>query len=411
VSDQALRDFARTQEARHPEIEGQLTADEAREFSALRAAIGLALAGPDATDPNPGVLWSPRSRVLSLLQSLMAERSLAERPERRDEVQYDDRDLVRWALSLVHWVRRFRPRPFIVADGPHAETVPDDLRLALFADWGTGRYGAPVIGATLKAFPDPLYAVLHLGDVYYAGTPKEFRDNLTAYWPTRPGTRSLLLNGNHEVYGGDQAYYDALDGLGQPCSYFAWQNEHWLICALDTAYKDHQLFGGQPDWLRQVVDQAGARKVILLSHHQPFSAFGDGSGPILVDQLRGLLEPGRIHAWYWGHEHRCVVYDAHPSWGTLGRCIGHGGYPYFRVQGRPEWATEAGEAGSTWYRFVGADSMPGGRVLGDDNPYVEGQANRYGGQGFVLLTFAGDRCVETYCRPDGTPTLSQELKS
>ena len=32
----------------------------------------------------------------------------------------------------------------------------------------------------------------------------------------------------------------------------------------------------------------------------------------------------KIFAWYWGHEHRCALYDQHPKWGVFGRCIGNG---------------------------------------------------------------------------------------
>jgi hypothetical protein len=40
--------------------------------------------------------------------------------------------------------------------------------------------------------------------------------------------------------------------------------------------------------------------------------------------------PGKIVAWYWGHEHLGVIYDRSETWGIHGRCIGHSGFPYFR---------------------------------------------------------------------------------
>ena len=49
---------------------------------------------------------------------------------------------------------------------------------------------------------------------------------------------------------------------------------------------------------------------MLLSHHQLFSAFG-GQGEKLQNRLETVLETGRIDAWLWGHEHRCVVYEPH----------------------------------------------------------------------------------------------------
>jgi len=40
-----------------------------------------------------------------------------------------------------------------------------------------------------------------------------------------------------------------------------------------------------------------------------------------------LTQVKAITAWYWGHEHDCIIYDRHPETGMLGRCIGHGGIP------------------------------------------------------------------------------------
>ncbi len=84
-------------------------------------------------------------------------------------------------------------------------------------------------------------------------------------------------------------------------------------------------------WLEQIVQRAGDRKVVVFTHHQPYSLF-DSQGPKLVSKLARLLSARSLFAWYWGHEHRCVLYDQHPAWGLHGRCIGHGGYPYFRDQ-------------------------------------------------------------------------------
>ena len=39
----------------------------------------------------------------------------------------------------------------------------------------------------------------------------------------------------------------------------------------------------------------------------------DDQGPKLRIALADLLNTQRIHAWFWGHEHRLVLYDPHPS--------------------------------------------------------------------------------------------------
>jgi hypothetical protein len=45
-----------------------------------------------------------------------------------------------------------------------------------------------------------------------------------------------------------------------------------------------------------------------------------------------LLLP-QVYAWFWGHEHRCVVIGDHM--GIKARCIGHGGIPSTVPYGAP----------------------------------------------------------------------------
>src|SRR5262249_54769000 len=123
------------------------------------------------------------------------------------------------------------------------------------------------------------------------------------------------------------AYFDhVLPSFGQGSSYFALQNKNWLFVGLDTARTDHDLDSQQVAWLKAVVQQAGTGKLVLFSHHQPFSRL-DAQGPKLQAALADLLHGKAITAWYWGHEHNCIIYDAHASFELLGRCVGHGGIP------------------------------------------------------------------------------------
>src|SRR5262249_41446364 len=152
---------------------------------------------------------------------------------------------------------------------------------------------------------------------------------------------------------------------------------------LDTGYYEHDLAMGQAEWLEGLVAGAGGRKVILFTHHQPFS-LAEKQGPKLVEKLGALLERRRIFAWYWGHEHRCVLSAPHPAWGLRGRCIGHGGYPYFRT--RPAGAEPARQTGDfTWYRLRPRNLIPGGLLLDGPNPYVAGHEQQYGPNGYAVL--------------------------
>lgn len=48
----------------------------------------------------------------------------------------------------------------------------------------------------------------------------------------------------------------------------------------------------------------------------------------LFDWLKRI----RTHAWYWGDEHHCILYDKRPIWNLHGRCIGHTRIPLFPRQ-------------------------------------------------------------------------------
>jgi hypothetical protein len=239
---------------------------------------------------------------------------------------------------------------------------------------------------------------MHLGDVYYSGDDGEMKTRFLDVWPNVQGALSRGLNGNHEMYTGGKAYFDvALNHFRQPASYFALQNNHWLLACLDTAYADHDLAGDQASWLTNLIAQAGDRKVVLFSHHQPFSLM-DVQGPKVVQKLQVHLTAGRIYAWYWGHEHHCVIYDPHPVWGLRGRCVGHSGFPEFR---KTDWG--AAPAQPTWHRLNQTSDSPGGSVLDGRNEYIEGHETEYVPHGYVTLEFENSTMTEIVHRADRTP--------
>jgi hypothetical protein len=178
--------------------------------------------------------------------------------------------------------------------------------------------------------------VIHLGDVYYSGWPGEYQKRFLAPWPVDTAKKdqigSWILNGNHDMYSGGKGFWET--ALADPrfhrqqnYSYFCLENDHWKIFGLDTAYDDHALKDPQAAWVKAGMDAAPGKQILLFSHHQPFSAYEKG-GPKLVKKLNAVLNTGRITAWFWGHEHRCVLYDGHQKVG-FGRCIGHGGVPVY----------------------------------------------------------------------------------
>ena len=81
-----------------------------------------------------------------------------------------------------------------------------------------------------------------------------------------------------------------------------------------------------------IIAQAGDRKVVLFSHHQLYSHFENtGRKAVGHPGFGEILRSERIFAWYWGHEHRCSIFEgATRISGYSGRCIGHSGMPESR---------------------------------------------------------------------------------
>jgi len=237
------------------------------------------------------------------------------------------------------------------------QTSSDTVTLALLSDWATDTPESDRIGYLVRDY-DPDYT-LHLGDVYYVGTPQEVAANFThpeASWHYGK-YGSLALSGNHEMYSNGKAFFKELlpsmkirtpDGgfKTQQAGFFCLEHEHWRIIGLDTGYNSTNrpflevLF--KPDcnlrdehlaWLQDVVhlnDVSDTRGLIFLSHHPYFSSFRDDH-PVVGRQLRKVFgDAARPVLWFWGHEHRLSFYDKYgfsdgvQAWG---RCVGHGGMP------------------------------------------------------------------------------------
>lgn len=228
-----------------------------------------------------------------------------------------------------------------VIDDPRK--LPAKATVAVVGDWGTGQDAAKlVLKQIANKNPD---VVIHLGDIYYAGTQFEITNYFLKIWQQVLNLGEKLdriptfsLTGNHDMYSGGAPYYQMIQQLGQPASYFCLRNPSWQFIALDTGYNDHNPAGGgagatylrdtEVTWLTDKINSAGGRRTILLSHHQLFTAFdsidGHETNLRLYPQVAPLLP--QVAFWLWGHEHNFVVYDAYQG---LARscCLGHGAFP------------------------------------------------------------------------------------
>lgn len=371
--------------------------------------LGHGLQVLEAEEIHPEVLVSPRNRTVSLLQAYIAKQAATDANRDRVlkpvapggfEAKFNQYDILGWVGSFFHWWRGLFPRDFIDWDG-RIDPIGNPARVALLSDWGTGLYGAPVCSDSIENDPRGFQSILHLGDVYYAGSRSEVKDNFLQHWPSVDQAVNRSLNGNHEMYTGGRGYFELLlPAFRQQSSFCVMQNDYWTLVGLDTAYDEWSLEGDQVKWLRRVVDDSGDRKTILFSHHQPFSILGDiDREPKFVGQLANLLDQGKIFAWYWGHEHECILYDPHMAWGFLGRCVGFSGFPQFRK------VEQLGPTPSDleWKRLERHNPVvPGAKVLNGPNKYIRGYESEYVPHGYLVLNFDGPRLVEQIYDADGT---------
>ena len=360
------------------------------------------------------VLITVQDRDASLLQSRIAEDAAAGPPLPAGgiEAQFGEGatggDIWGWIRSVFDHIDESKWHSIVRPPDDKVGTLADTGHIAVVGDWGTNLYGAPVSSASIKRIGG-YELLLHLGDIYYSGTKAEAKQRFLDAWPTGAGKVSRALNGNHEMYSGGFAYFeDILPKFKQPSSYFALQNNNWLLIGLDTAHTDHALDTQQVAWLKSVVQKAGQRKVILFSHHQPFSRL-DKQGPKLQTALADLFQKKAITAWYWGHEHYCIIYDKHPTFGLLGRCIGHGGIPSPRKIQVIDAPADQRLSGVAWKRLAASPDAPCCLVLDGPNPLVKGEEEKFGPHGYLTLDFDGSKLIERVHLPDGTEIFKGQV--
>src|SRR5579863_4502464 len=334
-------------------------------------------------------------------------------------------NLIPWVWNYLKSVFRVRYKPFPTyppgASGVYPLRAADGgnvIKIAIAGDWGTGTLEADTVAHSMRN-GNPDYT-LHLGDVYYVGGAPEIEENCLGKctkhytgvtWP-HGSQGSFSMNGNHEMYGGGEAYFKVfLPTLGianppqkQLTSFFCLETPCWRILVIDTGYNsvglpilgaipwvnrmswigaNCRLEDGLIAWLREVVQpQKNVKPTLLLSHHQYYTAFNDQAYTVPAIQLTEFF-PAQELVWMWGHEHRMAIYDAFAleSGGGLrayGRCLGHGGMP---VEVSTPKDFDTSKAPLTFY-----DASQ--HQLNDGTPV--------GRNGFVILTLNGSTITFDY---------------
>jgi hypothetical protein len=245
------------------------------------------------------------------------------------------RDKFRWHNSPNHATSRF----IYSLKEPTAASPVD---IALFSDFGTGRYHSRYIAKRLRTREFP-YAI-HLGDVYYAGRRSEFEKYFAAPLdPILADTTLFALNSNHEMYSAGIPYFESMDQRKaehpakqlQEGSYFCLRSERFQVVGIDTAYfgkgryEELELL----DWLANTLREGrnAGRANILLSADQPYGYGHSGQTKLLSKDLSHLVkEEQLVDLWFWGNTHYCALFDSAATSPFVGCCIGHAGYPYDR---------------------------------------------------------------------------------
>lgn len=380
------------------------------------ASLDASIAAAQAEDHASPESYQSHDKLTSLVQSSMngTLRTHSHIGDRLPAVLnlFGQGNAVVWApTGIAALLEHFKGKaPFKRATDKSKITIPAQCKIAILGDWGADNDHAQTMG-TLVQQQTPDYLV-HLGDIYYSGSEPEctkFIEN----WPLRDASgqpkqgASFSLNGNHEMYSEGRYYFSTvLDGLGQEASYFQLSNDWWQFLGFDTAYVPFTISGGakddnlqcQWDFVVGCINSSPAKKNVLLSHNQPVSAFlketADGA-PLREEYARliAATRPNAVYGWFFGHEHRCTIYDdaATPY---KARLLGNGAIPH---DPQTETAPQT-------------DSKSGARAT----PFVAANHGRLNGGPlaictFALLTLNRDQLTIDYINEDGSRFFQQEV--
>jgi hypothetical protein len=127
---------------------------------------------------------------------------------------------------------------------------------------------------------------------------------------------------------------------------------------------------------------------MLLTHHQPFSVY-EKPARTMNKKLAPVLEAaGGVKAWFWGHEHRFLLYGNNAGV-EYGRLLGNGGVPV--------------------YMLHGDDGKYPAPAIFEDRRYIPKTLGleRWAYFGFAVLDFTGKRVDVAYFDETGAQSYSK----
>ena len=275
------------------------------------------------------------------------------------------------------------------SNNPAVLKINNNETLALFSDYGSGDYEGSNVASTISGHIkslNPGYSI-HLGDVYYSGSGDEYQKNLLDLWPEGKHG-NFTMNGNHDMLDGANGYFDV--ALKHPffekqqgTSYFAFENDYWVVVGLDTSYYADKSggygYGSLVDHAQKEFLEVCATKkknIIILTHHNPVGYAGDFKLYLWNDVVDSVGK--YLKYWYYGHSHNGVVYKDID--GIKCRLLGHGSL----LHGETSAISESDSV--IWYEH----SKP---TIGDNSLRVQ--------NGFVRITLDNDTLHEEFYGEDG----------
>jgi predicted phosphodiesterase len=374
---------------------GNQNENRARAIAALSKSIDFV----KSEEQPQGQPFHSRDPIAGTIQSYIESRTLPELQA------FAEGNPVVWIPAGIKGIfEHFKGKyPFKTATKASDVIIKNQCKIALFGDWGADNDHARNIAKQAMSH-NPDY-IIHLGDIYYSGSESECQTFLKN-WPLKDAAgnsikgRSFALNGNHEMYSLGRPYFTTvLDAFGQEASYFTLSNDYWQLHGLDSAYLPFSIGAGDADdrlkvqwnWLRERMAIPN-KKNIFLSHNQPVSAHLPEfeAAQALMDEARILLADfgsQSIFGWFFGHEHRCAIYnDKALSARFRARLIGNGAIGHHP---QTETAPAKDETGAEAHPFVWVNR----RSLEDKGVVAMSS--------FALLNLDGDKIHIDYIDEDG----------
>lgn len=320
-----------------------------------------------------------RQMLLSSLHHQLAEAQLENDQTRVEALsaatrKYSGGDISGWATCLTTYTQymatytgKYAYKDWTVAGNDQIDfgvieyKLPNDAQVAIIGDWGTGMDDAIKLVENMIDQHNP-DVIIHLGDIYYSGTPEECQQNVVDVFNTVFESRTRVpvftLPGNHDYYALGYGFFPMLEQLNafdstanQAASYFYLTTEDgmWNFQGMDTGLNDSDplnqfnTFYSGP-WLQDTEIQWHVDKLskstgntILLSHHQLFSTADAINGklssyrdtPYLNSYLLSVFQPyfrNKVAAWIWGHEHNLALYALGQFGLQMGVCLGCSSY-------------------------------------------------------------------------------------